>query len=68
MSKKPIWLNELHTERVADKVKTVNFETVYTIRKEVTPDLKLDKIIDKKVKEKLENRLTQVENFQSENY
>jgi len=59
LSKKPIWLNELHREQVPEKVKTVGFETAYTIRKEVSPDLKLDKVIDNKVKEKLEERLQQ---------
>jgi CRISPR-associated endonuclease Csn1 len=57
LSKKPIWLDELHTEQVPEKVKTVSFETIYTIRKEVSSDLKLDKVIDKKVRERLEARL-----------
>mgnify|MGYP004701529147 CR=1 FL=1 len=57
LSKKPIWLDELHTKQVPEKVKTVCFETVYTIRKDVSPDLKLDKVIDQKVKERLEARL-----------
>lgn len=59
LSKKPIWLDGLHTEQVPEKVKTIGFETAYTIRKEVSPDLKLDKVIDNKVKEKLEERLQQ---------
>lgn len=57
LSKKPIWLDELHTEQVPEKVKTVNYETVYTIRKDISPDLKLEKIIDKRIKEVLEIRL-----------
>lgn len=57
LSKKPIWLDELHTEQVPEKVKVVSFETIYTIRKEVSPELKLDKVIDKKVRERLEARL-----------
>ena len=57
MSKKPIWLDELHTVQVPEKVKTVSFETIYTIRKKVSPDLKLDKVIDEKVRERLEARL-----------
>ena len=57
LSKKPIWLDELHTEQVPEKVKTVSFETVYTIRKDISPDLKLEKIIDKRIREKLEARL-----------
>jgi len=57
LSKKPIWLNELHTEKVPEKVKTLSIETVYTIRKDISPDLKIDKVIDKRVKEVLEARL-----------
>ncbi|MGE4432757.1 MAG: type II CRISPR RNA-guided endonuclease Cas9 [Bacteroidales bacterium] len=57
LSKKPVWLNELHTEQVPEKVKTVSFETIYTIRKEISHELKLDKVLDKKVREKLEARL-----------
>lgn len=57
LSKKPIWLDELHTEQVPEKVKTVSFETIYTIRKDVSSDLKLDKVIDKKIRERLEARL-----------
>lgn len=57
LSKKPIWLDELHTDQVPEKVKTVTFETIYTIRKEISPDLKLDKVIDNKVREKLQIRL-----------
>lgn len=57
LSKKPLWLDELHTDQVPEKVKTISFETIYTIRKDVSPDLKLDKVIDKKVREKLQTRL-----------
>jgi CRISPR-associated endonuclease Csn1 len=37
--------------------KEVSFETVYTIRKEVSPDLKIDKVVDKKIQEILQLRL-----------
>lgn len=57
LSKKPIWLNELHTKQVPEKVKTVSFETIYTIRKEVSPDLKVDKVVDSNIRKILENRL-----------
>jgi CRISPR-associated endonuclease Csn1 len=57
LSKKPIWLDELHTKQVPEKVKTINFETVYTIRKDVSADLKLEKVIDKNVRARLEARL-----------
>lgn len=55
--KNPIWLNELHTLKVPEKVKTITFETAYTIRKEVSPDLNVDKVVDERIKQILENRL-----------
>jgi CRISPR-associated endonuclease Csn1 len=57
LDKNPIWLNAAHTEQVPERVKTVATETVYTIRKEITPDLKLDKVIDSKVRRVLQARL-----------
>ncbi|HOH71835.1 MAG TPA: type II CRISPR RNA-guided endonuclease Cas9, partial [Paludibacteraceae bacterium] len=40
-----------------EKVKTVSLETVYTIRKDVSPNLKLDKVIDANIRKILEARL-----------
>lgn len=68
LSKKPIWLDELHTEQVPEKVKTVNIETIYTIRKEIVgsnptskqfiPDEKgLKNVIDAGIRSILEDRL-----------
>lgn len=57
LSKNPIWLNESHTDQVPGKVKTVSIETIYTIRKEVSADLKLDKIVDVGIRELLKKRL-----------
>ena len=57
LEKNPIYLDEHQTIQVPLKVKTVSFETIYTIRKEITPDLKLDKIVDFKIRRILEARL-----------
>lgn len=57
LDKNPIWLNALHTDKVPEKVKTVSFETIYTIRKEVSPDLKLDKVVDAHIRQILQARL-----------
>ncbi len=57
LDKNPIFLNELHTERVPMKVKTVTLEEIYTIRKEINSDLKLDKVIDVHIREILKKRL-----------
>ncbi len=57
LEKNPIFLNEEHTAQVPERVKTVTFETIYTIRKEINKDLKVDKVIDTKIRKILERRL-----------
>ena len=57
LDKNPIWLDAMHTSKIPEKVKLVSFENNYTIRKEISPDLKIDKVVDKKIKIILENRL-----------
>ena len=55
--KNPIWLNEEHSEQVPPRVKLVYYEDFYPIRKPVSPDLKLDKVIDVGVRRILQARL-----------
>jgi CRISPR-associated endonuclease Csn1 len=62
LDKNPIFTNILQTHKVPEKVKIVWLDTIYTIRKDITPDLKLDKIIDKKIKLILEERLKAFDN------
>lgn len=57
LDKKSIFLNAAQTEKVPEKVKTVGFENIYTIRKEITPDLKIEKVVDVKIRQILQNRL-----------
>lgn len=38
------------------------FEEIFTIRKEISPDLKIDKIVDEKIKKVLQNRLVEFNN------
>lgn len=57
LDKNPIYLNESKTQPVPEKVKLVSEATIYTIRKPISPDLKIDKVIDVKVKEILSKRL-----------
>ncbi len=59
LDKNPIWLDTQHADKVPDKVKMVGFETIYTIRKEVSPDLKLDKVVDANIRKILEDRLNE---------
>lgn len=62
LDKKPIWLDKEHTKKVPEKVKTVTFETMYTVRKEISPDLKVDKVIDVGIRKILMDRLSQFDN------
>lgn len=59
LEKNPIFLNDLHTRKVPEKVKIVASETVYTVRKKIDKDLKIDKVIDKRVRDILEARLAE---------
>ncbi|MBR4136062.1 MAG: type II CRISPR RNA-guided endonuclease Cas9 [Bacteroidales bacterium] len=59
LEKNPLWLNEYHTVKVPEKVKTVTFEKIYTIRKEISPDLKLDKVVDVGIRSILKERLAE---------
>jgi CRISPR-associated endonuclease Csn1 len=62
LAKNPIYLNEERTTFVPEKVKLVWLEDNYTIRKDVTPDLKIDKVIDVGLRKILQNRLTEFGN------
>lgn len=57
LEKNPIWLDESHTKKVPEKVKTVGFEIVYTIRKPISPDLKLEKVVDDRIRQILQARI-----------
>ena len=57
LDKNPIYLDELQTRQVPTTIKTVSLETIYTIRKEISPDLKIEKVIDVQVRRILEARL-----------
>lgn len=57
LEKKPIYLDTLQTQQIPIKIKTVTQETVYTVRKEISGDLKVEKVIDAKIRQLLEERL-----------
>ena len=59
LEKNPLYVDENKMVEVPSKVKTVTMETIYTIRKEISPDLKLDKVIDGKVRRILQERLAE---------
>lgn len=57
LDKNPIYLDKTQTLKVPEKVKIATTETIYTIRKDISPDLKIDKVVDVKIKKILDTRL-----------
>ncbi len=55
--KNPIWTDAAKTKAVPVKVKTVWLESYFTIRKDVAPGLKVDKVVDPRVREILKKRV-----------
>lgn len=59
LEKAPVWIDTNHTWKVPEKVYTVTYETIYTIRKEINPKLPIDKVVDKRIKAILQDRLNE---------
>ena len=59
LDKNPIYLNDDHTKQVPQNVKTVTFEEVFTIRKPIDKDLNIDKVVDARIREILQQRLSE---------
>lgn len=57
LDKNPIYLDDMHTEKVPLKVKLVFWEDAYTIRKPIAPDLKIEKVVDAGIRKILQERL-----------
>ena len=57
LDKNPFWLNEQHTSQVPQRVKTVTLETIFTVRKPITKDLNIDKVVDEGIKRILRKRI-----------
>ncbi|MDE6000069.1 MAG: type II CRISPR RNA-guided endonuclease Cas9, partial [Bacteroidaceae bacterium] len=57
LDKNPIYLDEHQTERVPNKVRIVEIEAIYPIRKAIDKDLKVEKVIDAGIRKILEKRL-----------
>lgn len=55
--KNPIWLNAEHSRCVPAKVKCVSLETFFTVRKDISPELVIDNVVDHNIKEILKRRL-----------
>lgn len=57
LDKTPLYVDNAQMVQVPVKVKVVYPEIQYTIRKAVSPDLKVEKVVDKKLRELLEARI-----------
>ncbi len=62
LKKNPIYCNDAKKIAVPEKVKLVTQKTVYTIRKPIGPDLKIEKVIDVKIRKILEKRKAAFDN------
>lgn len=56
-ARNPIYIDAAHSTAVPDKVTISGLETRYTARKKVDASLKVDKVIDEKIKDILRDRL-----------
>lgn len=57
LEKNPLFINSDKTKVVPTRVKTVEMEEYYTIRKEINNDLKIDKVVDTKIRDILTRRI-----------
>lgn len=57
LDKNPVFVDEMHTRQVPVSVKTVRLVSVYTVRKEISPDLKVEKVVDPHIRALLQERL-----------
>lgn len=59
LAKNPIYIDASHTATVPDKVRCVKFETFFSIRKEVAPELSVDKVLDNKARQRIKERIAE---------
>lgn len=57
LEKNPIWLDTQHSACVPAKVMVETFEVVYTVKKPINKDLKIDKVVDEGIRRILQARL-----------
>ena len=56
LSKEPLYLDEMHTMQVPEKVKLVWLEIYYTTRKPIDKSININKVVDSKVRSILQQR------------
>lgn len=57
LDKNPIWLDDRHSRCLPEKVLTETFDIVYTVRKPISKDIKLEKVVDEGIRRILQARL-----------
>lgn len=57
LSKNPLYWDKDSRHAVPEKVKTVSFVTVYTTRKLISPELDIEKVVDRGVRKLLKDRI-----------
>ncbi|MGN0200575.1 MAG: type II CRISPR RNA-guided endonuclease Cas9 [Candidatus Cryptobacteroides sp.] len=57
LTKNPLWLDEVHSSCVPEKVRTVSLQPAYTVRKPVDQNLSIDKVVDVNIRRILKARL-----------
>ena len=62
LEKNPIWLDDNKTKAVPAKVKTVTLETLYTVRKPIDANLNVEKVVDRKIRQLLQERIAKYGN------
>lgn len=59
LEKNPVWLDDAHTVSIPAKVKCVRFTVLYSIRKDVAPDLNVNKVLDTKARARIKERIAE---------
>lgn len=57
LKKTPLFIDEAHTQQVPEKVKIVELEPRYTVRVAVSENLNIEKVIDRRIKRIIEDRI-----------
>jgi CRISPR-associated endonuclease Csn1 len=57
LDKNPLWLDAEHTHSVPSAVKVAHLESYYTVRKAIGKDLKIESVVDVRVRQILQQRL-----------
>jgi len=57
LEKNPVYIDSIHSKVLPGKVKIVELTPVYTIRKDIDSNLSVDKVIDRRVREVLMERI-----------